>query len=154
MGFLDSLKRALGTDAGTDKGLADASNLNDTDEQDNPPPVEPEPFHGGEYDLKNWRKKLKRILNELPASRGEWATHLAEGLALGIKPDQLATWLRDEFALLVRKIVADRVVTEAEHRKLDLARELLHIPDAEAEGVLREVVAEAESFFGGTIEGA
>jgi len=52
------------------------------------------------------------------------------------------------------KVVGDRVVTEDEHRTLDLARELLKIPDAEAERILHEVIAEAESFFGGTVEGA
>ena len=61
---------------------------------------------------------------------------------------------REEFTLLVRRVVADRVVTEAEHRKLDLARDLLEIPDAEAEAILHAVVADAEQFFGGTVEGA
>jgi len=61
---------------------------------------------------------------------------------------------RDEFTLLVRRAVADRVVTEAEHRKIDMARDLIGIPDAEAVAILNQVVAEAESFFGGTIEGA
>ncbi len=154
MGFFDSLRHALGANASRDKRLATAWNLNDTDEKDHGLHAEPEPFHGGEYDLKNWRKKLKRILDDLPASQGEWPTHLADAHALGIKSDQLATWVRDEFALLVRKVVADRVVTEAEHRKLDLARELLQIPDDEAERVLHDVVAEAETFFGGAVEGA
>ncbi len=56
--------------------------------------------------------------------------------------------------MLVRRVVADRVVTEAEHRRLDLARELLDIPDPEAVAILQTVVAEAERFFGGTVEGA
>jgi hypothetical protein len=153
MGFFARLRRALGGDAAVDKRLADAWNLNDTDEQSRPL-AEPETFHGSEYDLKNWRKKLKRILDELPESQGDWTDHLADAHALGIRTDQLATWGRDEFALLVRKVVADRVVTEDEHRKLDLAREILEIPDPEAEQILHEVVAEAEAFFGGKVEGA
>ena len=55
--------------------------------------------------------------------------------------------------MLVRRAVADRVVTEAEHRKLDFARDLLGIPDREAESILDTVVAEAETFFGKSIEG-
>ena len=61
---------------------------------------------------------------------------------------------RDEFALLVRRAVADRVVTEAEHRKLDLARDLLGIPDPEAE--IDPPWASSprpRSFFGGSVEG-
>jgi len=153
MGFFDSLRRSLGGRDVANERLAAAWNLNDTDEQDQEPTSEPEPFHGSEYDRKNWRKKLKRILEELPASQDEWAGHLAEAHALGIRPEQIATWSRDEFALLVRKTVAQRVMTEPEHRKLDLARELLQIPDAEAEQILNDVVAEAEKFFGGRIEG-
>ena len=154
MGFFDSLRRAMGSHSKADERLSAVWSLNDTDEQDRQILSEPEPFHGSEYDRKNWRKKLKRILEDLPDSKGEWAGHLAEAHALGIRPDQLGTWVRDEFALLVRKTVADRVVTEAEHRKLDLARELLQIPDDEAEQILHDVVAEAEKFFGGAIEGA
>jgi hypothetical protein len=69
-------------------------------------------------------------------------------------PAWVAQCSRDEFALLVRRAVADRVVTEAEHRKLDLARDLIGIPDAEAETILHAIVAEAETFFGGSVEGA
>ena len=72
----------------------------------------------------------------------------------GLRPAWVAQSYRDEFALLVRKAVADRVVTDAEHRKLDLARDLLGIPDPEAEAILTSLIAEAETFFGGTVEGA
>ena len=56
--------------------------------------------------------------------------------------------------MLVRRAVADRVVTDAEHRKLDQARDMLGIADAEAEAILHDVVSEAETFFGKSVEGA
>ncbi len=157
MGFFDSLRRILSDDAPVDRGqtsqgLSRAWSLSDTD--DNVTGTEPATFHGGEYDRKNWRKKLKLILDELPSSRGRWADHIADAHAMAFEPDQIKTWCRDEFTLLVRRIVADRVVTEAEHRTLDLARDLLAIPDAEAEQILHDVAAEAEDFFGKSVEGA
>jgi hypothetical protein len=155
MGFFDSLRRTLGVakpPAGpVNPRRAGAWNV---DDEGNPlDAAEPEPFHGGAYDKKNWLKKLKMLLEELPASQSRFADHIAEAHALGFDPEQMNTWTRDEFAMLVRHIVADRVVTEAEHRNLELARQLLDIPDAEAEAILHAVVAEAEKFFGGTVQG-
>jgi hypothetical protein len=154
MGFFDSLRRALGGDSGkgaSDERLGRVWGLGDTDDQH---AASADAFQGGEYDRKNWRKKLKRILGDLPASRGDWAELMSEAHALGFAHDELANWCRDEFTLLVRRIVADRVVTEAEHRKLDVARDLLGIPDAEAESILKAVVEDAEHFFGKSVEGA
>jgi len=54
---------------------------------------------------------------------------------------------------LVRKIVADRVVTKDEHEKLEQARSLLGITDREAEVIFRTIVAEAEVFFGKHVQG-
>ncbi len=156
MGFFDSLRRVLGDDhakAGPINARA-AGAWNLDDEGDPRDAAEPEPFHGSEYDRKNWRKKLKHILEELPASRAKWPDHIADAHALGIDEATIRDWCRDEFALMVRRTVADRVVTEAEHRNLDLARDLLAIPDAEAEAILHDVVAEAEKFFGKSVEGA
>ena len=56
--------------------------------------------------------------------------------------------------MLVRRAVADRLFTEAEHRKIDLARDLMGIPEPDAEEILHQVVVEAEKFFGGAVEGA
>lgn len=55
---------------------------------------------------------------------------------------------REEFAFLVRHAVADRVVSEEEQRKLDLARKLIGMPEAEAEQILHAIMAEAKAFFG------
>ena len=54
--------------------------------------------------------------------------------------------------MLIRQAVSDRHVTEEEHRKLDLARDLIGIPEAEAEAILHAIVAEAEAFFGKPVE--
>ena len=54
--------------------------------------------------------------------------------------------------MLIRQAVSDRHVTEEEHRKLDLARDLIGIPEAEAESLLHAIVAEAEAFFGKPVE--
>ncbi|MDX2038886.1 MAG: hypothetical protein SFX72_19730 [Isosphaeraceae bacterium] len=101
-----------------------------------------------DYDRSNWRRKLGRILDRLPASESEWADFLADAHALGFEPEWITQACREEFALLVRRAVADHVVTDAEHRKLDIAQILLEIPEAEAERIFESVVAEAEAFFG------
>jgi hypothetical protein len=60
---------------------------------------------------------------------------------------------REQFALLVRRAGADGRFTEPEHLKLDRARFLIGMPDAEAEPIVRQVVAAAEEFFGQKVEG-
>jgi hypothetical protein len=53
----------------------------------------------------------------------------------------------------VREAVADLGVTLQEHHKLDLARGLIGLSEAEAEATLHTIVAEAEAFFGKPVEG-
>ena len=55
---------------------------------------------------------------------------------------------REEFEFVVRRAVADRVVSEEEHRKIDLARKLIGMSEADAEQILHSIMAEAEAFFG------
>jgi hypothetical protein len=154
MGFFDTLRKVLGAEAETRPTPREVeARFLGVDPDELPLPDEP-PFASGEYDRAQWLKKLKRVLGGLPATHPEWPDVLAESKAMGLDPEWLAATYRDEFAMLVRKAVADRVVTEAEHRRLDLARDLMAIPDAEAETILHAVVLEAESFFGGTVEGA
>lgn len=118
-------------------------------------PLAPEtPFESAAHDRIQWAKKLKRVLTELPESRAEWDDLAAEARAMDFDPAWVRQHGRDEFALLVCRVVADRVVSEEEHRKLDLARDLIGMPDADAETILDAVVTEAESFFGGTVEDA
>jgi hypothetical protein len=153
MGFFDALRRSLvgQPDQGPTGREVEARFLGV--DPDTLPIAEETPFDAGDYDRAQWAKKLKRVLEGLPATRPEWDDVAAEAKAMGFEPEWVAQCSRDEFALLVRRAVADRVVTEAEHRNLDLARDLIGIQDTEAVAILQSVVAEAESFFGGSVEG-
>ncbi len=146
MGFFDTLRRVL------------------TGEHRAPAP-EPGPEPDGDflrseyptpgpdvYDRVQWQKKLKRILDELPGSKPEWAVLVTEARALSFEPAWIHDCQIEEFRMLVRQAVADRHVTEDEHRKLDLARDLIGIPEAEAEAILHAIMAEAEAFFGKPVE--
>ena len=106
------------------------------------------------YDRVQWQKKLMRILDELPASQVEWPVLMTEARALGFDPPWVHDCQLEGFQMLIRQAVADRHVTEEEHRKLDLARDLIGIPEAEAEAILHAIVAEAEAFFGKPVEEA
>ena len=149
MGFFDALKKVLGADRGpAHPEVAKSWGLHAT--------ASPSPSGGdaSQYDQTNWLKKLKHVLDRLPDSRPEWDDVVTEARALKLDPAWVAKSQIDEFVLLIRRTVADGVFTEAEHRKLDLARDLIGIPEAEAEAALHTVVAEAESFFGKPIVGA
>jgi hypothetical protein len=106
------------------------------------------------YDRDQWRRKLGRILGSLPRSEHEWADLQQEAGALNLDPEWLAHAYREEFGMMIRKIVSDTHVTPEEHQKLDLARSLMGISDEDAETTLRTIVGEAESFFGKSVEGA
>ncbi|MFO0908782.1 MAG: hypothetical protein U0794_10560 [Isosphaeraceae bacterium] len=151
MGFFDALRRVLGGHAEgetrpADPALARAWGLDEVGE------------HGSgdepsAYDRAQWIKRLKRIFDELPGSQGEWVDLMSDARALHLDD----AWVRErqieEFRLQVRRAVSDRNFTEAEHRNLDLARDLIGLPEAEAEAMLHAIVAEAESFFGRSVEG-
>ncbi|MFO0954886.1 MAG: hypothetical protein U0835_27730 [Isosphaeraceae bacterium] len=159
MGFFDSLKRVLGGhghdehhghhDARQD--LARAWGLEDESEEEEEGEA---PVEASEYDRSQWVRKLKRVLDGLPETQGEWATLAADAKALGMD----AAWIREqekeEFLMLVRRAVADRKISDAEHRKLDLARDLIGMTEHEAETALHSIAAEASKFFGKKIEGA
>jgi len=153
MGFFDTLRRVMtGDQAGADdlpidRRLGDQWGLDEVgsgadDHTDRPAEGT------SAFDRQQWERKLSRILDELPDSRGQWDDLTVEAAALGLDPGWLARRQRAEFVLLVRRAVADRAVTEAEHRRLDMARELIGISEPDAEAVLHAVVGEAESFFG------
>lgn len=148
MGFFDSLRRTL---TGND---ADPAPLNSrmSDAWDRYESVSAEaPEDAVAYDRSQWHKKLKRIIDETPAE-GEWPDLRADGLAVGIDLTWIEQALRDEFAMVVRRAVSDRVFTEAEHRRIDLIRDRLGLTETEAETILAAVVAEAEDFFGGAVQ--
>ncbi|MEW4566448.1 hypothetical protein AB1L88_01145 [Tautonia sp. JC769] len=107
-----------------------------------------------DYDRAQWLRKLKHILDELPDSEPRWEQLVREGRAKGFDDAWMGHLMREEFALLVRRAVADRVFSERERRKLDQARILVGLSEAEAEAVYASVVKEAETFFGEEVEGA
>lgn len=151
MGFLDTLRRVLGGDHVERRGAASAapavvaSGGGEAAEA---------PAQAGRYDRAQWHKKLKRILDELPESRSEWESLAFEARALELEPDWVMQAQCEEFLLLVRRVVSDQIMTETEHQKLDLARQLIGLTEAEAEAVVHAVVAEAESFFGKPVRDA
>jgi hypothetical protein len=153
MGFFNALRRSLGGEKAPEYTPREIEARFLGVDPDAMPIAEEVPFESGAYDRAQWSKKLKRVLSELPGSQGEWEDVASEARAMDFDPAWVAQRGREEFAMLVRRAVADRVVTEAEHRKLDLARDLIGIPDAEAVTILNAIVAEAETFFGGTVEG-
>ncbi len=105
------------------------------------------------YDRAQWRKRVKRVLDDLPDSEDEWEQVVSEAKAKEFDPQWVSESIREEFALMIREAVADRVFSEREHRKIDHARFLIGLGEAEAEAISKRVIAEAEDFFGDTIEG-
>lgn len=100
------------------------------------------------YDRSQWDKKLRKTLEELPGSQGSWQDLMTEARALEFESEWIDKRQREAFAFLIRKAVSDRIVSEDDHHKLDLARKLIGIREAEAERVLHDIMAEAEAFFG------
>ena len=161
MAFVDTLRRVLGWDpaeVGEESTVIGplvvepGGVVTDDSGADAGPAVPPDPVTP--YDRAQWHKKLKRILDELPGSQASWDALMYDARALELDPAWVAQCQREEFLLLVRRAVSDRVVTPQEHRKLDLARELIGMPEAEAEEALHAIVSEAESFFGKPIRDA
>jgi hypothetical protein len=146
MGFFDTLRRVLTGDDPRPTATSDVDRRAGL--------LPPEAGTPGVYDLTQWQKKLKRILDELPGSQSQWADLMAEERAMGFDPQWVRRCQLEEFHLLVRRAVSDRHFTEADHRKLDLARDLIGIPELEAEAILHAIVAEAEAFFGKPVEGS
>jgi hypothetical protein len=156
MGFFDALRRVLSGAGERPAPLADRRSVagqdQDPDRDDAEGDSEATTPGPDVYDRLQWHKKLKRILEELPASQPEWADLMAEARALGFDMPWVEQCQVEEFTMLVRRAVADRHVTEDEHRKIDLARDLIGLPEAQAEAILHGVVAEAEAFFGKPVE--
>lgn len=164
MAFLDALRRVLSPDrVGRDRDrslrLAEAWGLDPLDDDATPAgPADPAamaaPPAVSDYDRALWRRKLRHLLTEkLPIPEQEWSDFLADANALGLDRDLVERAQREEFEMLIRRAVADGVVTLEEHHKLDLARRLIGLTDAEAEATLQRVAEEAESVFGKPVEG-
>lgn len=152
MKFFDALRKSLGHESGVpeppspeaERRLSQAWGLDSA-----PGAAQAEGFTDTSvYDQAQWRKKLKLILEALPDSRTRWDELMAESRAMSFDPDWVMRCQVEEFMLLIRRAVSDRRFTEEEHNKLERARQLIGIPEAEAEAALQTVIAEAEQFFG------
>jgi hypothetical protein len=106
------------------------------------------------YDRARWRKRLQRILDELPGSKPEWPDLLADARDLGLNEDWARECQVDEFLLLARRSVKDRILNDRALKRLECARQLMGLSHDEADSAIRSVVAEAEAFFGKPVEGA
>lgn len=168
MGFFAALSRILGDDRPTPARATDDRDrllqewgLSDTAHPEFPsgkvPAADPAemaaPPEPSGFDRGLWFKKLKHLLEKLPDSESQWDDFLADAGALGIPEEESRRAMREEFVLLIRRAVADSVLEPQERRKIELARSLIGLSDAEALSLLNEVATEAESFFGRKIEG-
>lgn len=161
MRFLETLKgflsrhAHLGTSEDAKARLRDAWGLDAEPTAASRNPSSIAPSHDADaaspYDVEQWRKKLRRIFEELPASKGEWTGLMTEARAYGLEDGWLAERLAEEFTLLIRGVVADRLLSEADHERIEAARKLIGITEAQAETAVHAIVAEAEEFFGGSV---
>jgi hypothetical protein len=103
------------------------------------------------YDVNQWRRKLRRIFEELPDSKEEWAGLMTEARAYGLEAGWIDSRLAEEFTQLIRSVVADRLLSEADHDRIETARKLIGLTESQAETAVRAIVAEAEQFFGGAV---
>lgn len=108
--------------------------------------------NASDFDRAQWQKRLRRVLDELPGSQPRWHDLMTDAHALQLEPDWIANRQREEFAFLIRRAVADKLVSEEDHHKLDLVRELIGISQAEAEAALHAILAEAEALFGAPVK--
>ncbi len=151
MGFFNALKRFLTHDSHAERDEEARKKIRDAwglaDEAAEPGRLA---NSAGEtaYDRTQWQKKLRNLLDELPASRGHWQDLLSDAHALEFEDSWIAERQDEEFRFLIRRAVADRVISEAEHERIEAARRLLRISEEDAVKVLQEIVAEAEAFFG------
>lgn len=104
------------------------------------------------YDRSIWYRKLKRILSELPNSESEWPELKAEVTSLGLDPEWVAGCEKAEFTMIVRRALADGVISAEEHRRIDQARQMMGLSDEESMVILNEIKAEAEEVFGRAVE--
>lgn len=107
-----------------------------------------------DYDRIQWIRKLRHVLSELPDSEDRWETLVREGRAKQFEDAWMRQFMLDEFAMLVRQAVADRVFTDRERQKLEVARLLIGLNETEANAIYTTVIREAETFFGEEVEGA
>lgn len=148
MGFFETLRTVLADDfAGSTESRTDARKEVAGGKKSAAGPGQSSDDVACWYDRTEWRKKLQRILDGLPQTQPEWDTLVSEARALKFDPAWVKQCEREEFLFMIRRAVSDGVVSEPDHQKLELARQLIGMPDPDAEAALRSIVAEADSIF-------
>lgn len=149
MGFFETLRKVLADDFARPTGArADDRKGVAGGEAPTTVPVQTPDDVACWYDRTEWRRKLQQVLDGLPKTQPVWDTLVSEARSLKLDPTWVTRCEREEFDFMIRRAVSDRVISEPEHHKLDLARQLIGIPEPEAEAELHAIVAEAESIFG------
>ena len=72
------------------------------------------------FDRAQWQKRLRRILDGLPGSQPQWHVLMTDAHALQLEPDWIADRQREEFAFIIRRAVADKVISEEDHGMVQL----------------------------------
>mgnify|MGYP001030261773 CR=1 FL=1 len=149
MRFLEALKDFLSSNAHAGGPKDAPSRIRDAWSLDSSPSADAD--SASPYDVAQWRKKLRRIFEELPGSKDEWTDLMTEARSYGLDAGWIDARLAEEFTQLIRGVVADRVLSEADHERIEAARRLIGLTESQAETAVRAIVAEAEQFFGGAI---
>lgn len=154
MGFLGTLKNFLSaapqweTTEAKRVRLRKAWGLDESERAAHAPAAEAT----SDYDKTRWRRKLHQVFQNLPASRDQWPGLMTDAKSLNLDPSWMDAGMAEEFEQLLRAVVADRVVSEDEQEKIEVARRLIGLSEDEAATVLRAVAAEAEAFFGAEVK--
>lgn len=149
MRFLEALKEFLNSSDHAKGAESDRARIRDAWNLDSAPSADAD--SASPYDVEQWRKKLRRIFEELPESKGEWTALMTEARAYGLDAEWIDARLAEEFTQLIRGVVADRVLSEADHERIETARRLIGLTESQAETAVRAIVSEAEQFFGGAV---
>lgn len=165
--FIQTLKRLFGGEASGEtaalrdrerEALRKAWNL----DADDPVMVEecrrqePDDPTGQGYDEHLWRGRLANLCSEIH-DRTDLAEQvkilMGEAHNLAIAPQAIFETAQAAFESAIRQVVADRQVTDDEHRQLDDLRDALGLPDVLAADILEKVADEARTVFKSQIEG-
>ncbi|MFM7130711.1 MAG: hypothetical protein ACKO0V_15280 [bacterium] len=117
---------------------------------------EPTDPAGQGYDEHLWRGKLVNLCSEINAKNdlaGQAKILMGEAHNLAIGPKVIFESAQAAFQSAIRQVVADRHVTDEEHRRLDALRDALGLPDDLAAEILETIAAEASAIFKSQIEG-
>ena len=153
MGFLKALRNFLADRPGPDAPEESLDRLRaawDLEAEPTASSIAPGPDAdaASSYDKLNWRKKLHTFFDKFPATQAEWPELATEARALGLEEAWMRAGILEEFTMMIRGLLADRRLSEAEIARIETVRQLIGLPEDQAAGVVSAVVADARRFFG------